>query len=341
MPARRSAHALAAFLAAVALALAGCTAGGDAGSTSQDKAAVKEGAAKEDAGAAPGATGPGPSGAKASTPPKAAASHIIRTATVSVQVKDVAKALDAARTAAVDAGGYVGDETTTRDEEDAEHTEVVLRVPVERYDAVLADLQGTGKLLERTSKAEDVTDQVVDVASRVQSQRASVARVRELMGRARSLSDVVSLEGELSRRQADLESLLAQQASLKDRTSLATITLTLSQTPPKAPEKADDDPGVLDALSGGWDAFVTALRWIVMVLAAILPFLLAAAVLAIVWWRLVRPRRTPRPAATTPAFVSGFPQTRPGEGGGNEEGDEGHEGDGGNEGGEGEKTERP
>ncbi|RST19959.1 DUF4349 domain-containing protein, partial [Streptomyces sp. WAC04770] len=38
------------------------------------------------------------------------------------------------------------------------------------------------------------------------------ARVRELMDKAEKLSDVVTLEGELSSRQADLESLLAQQA---------------------------------------------------------------------------------------------------------------------------------
>ncbi|MET8974986.1 DUF4349 domain-containing protein [Streptomyces sp. NPDC004539] len=291
MPARRSAHALAAFLAAVALALAGCSAGGDSGSAGQDKAAAKEDSAR-------GGTGSGPSGVRASTPPKAAVSSIIRTAAIGVQVKDVSKALAAARTAAEDAGGYVGDETTTRDEDDAEHTEVVLRVPVERYDDVLSALQGAGKLLNRTSKAEDVTDQVVDVASRVQSQRASVARVRELMDRATSLSDVVSLEGELSRRQADLESLLAQQASLKDRTSLATITLTLTQTPPKAPAE-DDDPGVLDALSGGWHAFVSVLRWIVVVLAAALPFLALGALLVALWRRVLRPLLPA--ASSTPA----------------------------------------
>ena len=59
--------------------------------------------------------------------------------------------------------------------------------------------------LDRTAKAEDVTDQVVDVDSRIKSQRASVARVRELMDRATKLSDVVELEGELSNREADLE----------------------------------------------------------------------------------------------------------------------------------------
>jgi len=316
-PARiRSAHALAAFLAAVALALAGCSAGGDAGSASQDKAAAKEGAEQKEGAVqedtARGATGSGPSGTKASAPPKTVASNVIRTATLGVQVPDVPKALAAARTAAEDAGGYVGDETTSRDEDDAEHTEVVLRVPVARYDDVLTALQGSGKLLNRSSKAEDVTDQVVDVASRVQSQRASVARVRELMDRATSLSDVVSLEGELSRRQADLEALLSRQASLKDRTSLATITLSLTRTPPKEHAEKDDDPGVLDALFGGWGAFMSVLRWIVVVLAALLPFLLLGAALALVWWYLVRPRRAPRPAVAAGAGLPGFPAARSG-----------------------------
>ncbi len=85
-------------------------------------------------------------------------------------------------------------------------------MPVERYEEVLDELEGAGELLERSAKAEDVTDQVVDVDSRVKSRRASVVRVRELMDKATKLSDVVTLEGELSTRQAELEALLARQS---------------------------------------------------------------------------------------------------------------------------------
>jgi hypothetical protein len=221
-----------------------------------------------------------------------------------VQVKDVPKALDEARSTTENAGGYLGDESTTRDEEGHERTRVVLRVPVDQYDAVLAGLQGTGKLLERTAKAQDVTDQVVDVESRIRSQRASVARVRELMDQATKLSDVVTLEGELSRRESDLEALEAQQASLKDRTSLATITLSLSETPVKKAAKEDDDPGFVDALAGGWDAFVTMLRWLAVVIGAVLPFVAVAALIVLVWLRIVRPRlpRRPAPAPVTSAM---------------------------------------
>ncbi|WP_079658906.1 DUF4349 domain-containing protein [Streptomyces sp. 3214.6] len=286
----RPAHVLPGLLLAGALALTGCSAADDAGSGAKaDRAAVGE-AATGNAAAQDAKEGGGAGASKATGAPKLTANRIIRTASLTVQVKDVPKALDEARATTENAGGYVGDETTVRDQDGAERTRVVLRVPVEKYDDVLAALQGAGKLLERTAKAQDVTDQVVDVDSRIASQRASVARVRELMDRATKLSDVVTLEGELSSREADLEALLAEQASLKDRTNLATVTLTLSQKQ-VAPAAEDDDPGFVDALAGGWDAFVTMLRWIAVAFGAVLPFLAVAALLLLAWLRLVRPRR--------------------------------------------------
>ncbi len=286
----------AAFLTAV-LALTGCSASDSAGSSADGAAGGANEKAVGDSGAGAGAGAADRANASQVTKaPDLTKSHIIRTAKLTVRVKDVPKALDAARTAAESAGGFVGDESTSRDEEGRERTRVVLRVPTDAYEEVLAELEGTGRLVEREAKAKDVTEQVVDVESRITTQRASVARIRELMDRATKLSDVVTLEGELSSRQADLEALLAQQASLKDRTSLATITLHLSEAPVQRSGGEDDDPGIVDALAGGWNAFVTMLRWIVLVLGAILPFALALALVVFLWLRLVRPRLPHRPA---------------------------------------------
>ncbi|MBZ3904592.1 DUF4349 domain-containing protein [Streptomyces griseiscabiei] len=294
---RRPAGTLAALLLAAALALTGCSGGGDdaaslsSGAEAQSKADA--GAVRQQEGAAAEDTSDGKA---ADVPPSIASSHIIRTATLTVRVKDVPKALGEARTAVENAGGYVGDESTTRDGKDRERTRVVLRVPAEEYEEVLSALEGTGELIERKTKAQDVTDQVVDVESRIKTQQASVARIRELMNRATKLGDVVTLEGELSTRQADLEALLAQQKSLKDRTSLATITLSLSETAVKKADKKDEEPGFMDALAGGWNAFVAVFRWLAMALAAILPFALLTALALLVWFRVTR-TRAPRPAA--------------------------------------------
>ncbi|MGW6904455.1 DUF4349 domain-containing protein [Streptomyces sp. NPDC054940] len=320
-------RALAGLLLTAALVLTGCSASDDSGGSSKAAADEAAQAAEPQASAAQGAPDSGTGSGKAA-PVKVPASHIIRTASLTVQVKDVPKALDEARTSTENAGGYVGNETTTRDEEGHERTRVVLRVPVDSYAEVLTELEGAGKLVERSAKAQDVTDQVVDVESRIKSQRASVARIRELMDQATKLSDVVTLEGELSTRQADLEALLAQQSSLKDRTSLATITLTLSETPVKKVAKDDDDPGFLDALAGGWGAFVTLLRWIAVAFGAVLPFAVVAALIVLLWLKVLRPRLPRRPATAPMTSALGplptaHPAPRPtraGDEGGREQG---------------------
>ncbi|MYU24247.1 DUF4349 domain-containing protein [Streptomyces sp. SID8352] len=313
----RTVPAAAGVLLAAALTLTGCSADDsgvpdratDRAAAPANKAAGAEAAAGTEAaaGAAAGDRAAGAPSDGARTAPRSASS-IVRTVSLTVRVKDVPEALAAARAAAEDAGGYVGDESTTRGSDGHERTRVVLRVPVDSYREVLTELEGAGRLVSREAKAEDVTDQVVDVESRIASQRASVARVRELMDQATRLSDIVALEGELGTRQAELESLLARQKSLKDRASLATITLSLSETAPQARDSGEDDgPGFADALSGGWDAFVTVLRWLLLVIGAVLPFAAVGAVLLLVWLRVLRPllaRRAPAapfpPAAPLP-----------------------------------------
>lgn len=290
------------------LLVGGCGAGdaSDAGGGSNDlKASAEKGIADEQYAPGDSAASAAPEAAKSgerqnkAPKPGAAGTHVIRTTELSVEVRSAPKAAAAARSTVEASGGLVATESTERIDDEHETSHLVLRVPQDSYQEVLRELTGSGKLLSRSSNAKDVTDQVVDVESRIATQRASVTRVRELMDKAEKLTDVVTLEGELSSRQADLESLLAQQASLKDRTSLATITLDLTE--PDAPRKdgKDDDPGFLDALGGGWDAFVTMFRWIAVAIGAAAPFL-ATAALVLVVWRVLRARRAARTAVAAP-----------------------------------------
>jgi hypothetical protein len=307
----RATPAFAAALLAVSLTIAGCGASDEQSSGRADSKADSraDNRGQQDSAAGAAAAKPGSEGRKAQQPaPPGAAAHVIRTAELTVRVKDTQQALAAARATAESAGGRVENESTERTDDGQVESRVVLRVPQQAYDSVLAELAGTGTLLARKAEARDVTDQVVDVDSRVASQRASVTRVRELMDRATDLSDVVTLEGQLSSRQAALESLLAQQATLKDRTTLATITLALSE-PPAAEQPKNDEPGFLDALSGGWHAFLSSLRWIGVVLAAVAPFVAALALIYLLWRRVRAWRRRAGSAAGArePATVPAQP----------------------------------
>ncbi|GAA3653293.1 hypothetical protein GCM10023079_48030 [Streptomyces chitinivorans] len=308
-PARRGAPA--ALLLAAALAVTGCGAAGDGDGSAgakadrgvaapeaarqeagqqagQEAGAYEQGASQADRGSADGESA-------ADDAPDPAATHVIRTASLTVTAEDVPEKLARARTVVETAGGYVADEDTDSDSEGHDRSRMTLRVPPEEYQGVLDELAGLGEQVERKVSTKDVTDQVVDVESRIKTQKASVERVRKLMDEAGALSDVVTLEAELSSRQADLEALQSRLKSLESRTGMATITLVLREpdAEPAEPEE-DGTPSFLDALAGGWHAFVSTVRWITVVLGVLLPFAAAALLVALVW-RLVRPWLPRRP----------------------------------------------
>jgi hypothetical protein len=203
---------------------------------------------------------------------------IVHTAEETVEVPDIDRAVSAVE-AAVDAtGGLVA--RSERSGGDTPSANLRLRVPPSSFESFLDRIGKLGTVSDRTLTGEDVTDQVVDVAARVQTQRASVDRVRALMNSATSLKDVVTLEGELSAREADLEALLAKQNKLKDQTDLATVTVHLVTPGHAAAAAAHHRRGFAAGLGNGWAAFTAAAVGAATVLGAVLPFAVAIAVLA-------------------------------------------------------------
>lgn len=329
----RAALALAALVAGGAL-LAGCSGSGssdEGGADARNEASAEREGARDgaeaggEASAAPDAEsteetedtdggGAGDGGADLATVAEVPdPSRLIQTATLTVAVSDVPESYAEAVRLTRTAGGYVSDESTTGGADDPFST-LTLRVPKEGYAGLLTDLAELGELSSRELATEDVGDQIVDTESRVETQRESVDRVRELMAEAETLDEIVRLESELSTRQAELESLEARLESLRGQTALATITLELyreGQPAPEPEEEDDDRPSVLDALLGGLDFVWLMLVWVAIAVGAALP---VVALLAALWllWRLVRPRLPldrlrPSRAAVPPLPVSAPP----------------------------------
>uniref|UniRef100_UPI000AB646BC DUF4349 domain-containing protein n=1 Tax=Peterkaempfera griseoplana TaxID=66896 RepID=UPI000AB646BC len=231
-----------ALLAALALLGSGCSAGTDGSSADSavgKRAAGSGSAANADVAAQPAAPGAAPGATAGAAGNATDGRSIAYTAELKLAAKDVSGALERLRALTAAAGGYVSSETVQGGDGTAEGSDgppdgsqVVVKVPSAAFDRTLSSFGQLGKVVQQHREAEDVTDKVVDVTSRLRTQRASVDRVRTLMGRAERITDVVALEGELSRREADLESLERQQEELTSRTSLSTITVDLVTVAP-------------------------------------------------------------------------------------------------------------
>ena len=153
---------------------------------------------------------------------------IIFRATIEVEVDDVAAAGREATQRIESLGGVVFGQTTTV--EPSPRTVLTFKVAPADFDQALEQLGGVGELVDQTITADDVTDRVVDLESRVLTAETSVERLREFLANAQTVQDVADLERELVARELELESLRGQLRTLRDQVALATITLTITET---------------------------------------------------------------------------------------------------------------
>jgi hypothetical protein len=343
-PRRRLAGA-AALVAAAALALAGCGGSSGSGGDSGNDAAAPEAASQPQGDAGTSAVQASPGGSAAAPEKREAVAGVaqsavrrVRTAQVTVEVKSLPTAAAAVRQIATDLGGIVGSETTGYGAAASQpatsgqvpptsapnptsavvgEAVIVLRVPEPKLDQALLRLSEVGKELTRTSSAEDVSARLADLESRVATQRRSLERVRALLAQATSLQEIVTIEAELSRREADLESLQAQQRALGDQATLSTVTAILrlpdAQPSPAMPVE-EDEAGFVAGLKDGWRALAVSTTVVLTVLGALLPPVVVLLVLGVpLWmlWRRFRPEPRPRPGRPPRPGAGPRPPVRP------------------------------
>jgi hypothetical protein len=297
---------LAAGAAAVLVLLSGCSSSSDdAGSASSDRemsVAAQAPAPDQAADAGGVAEVSAQSGGGDTSNGAVEQQKVISTGNVQLRSDDVGQSVFDVRKVVDVHGGTISEDDTETDKDGAAlRSRMVLRIPTADFDDAMTELEKVAKLVSSKRQSADVTTQVLDIDVRVEAQRRSIDRIQVLFDNATSIKDVVSIESELSRRQADLASLQAQQRYLADQTSMSTITLSVERTSTKAAPKADDDEaGFLSGLAGGWGALKTFLVGASTVAGALLPWLLLALVLAVPGWPLLRRlrRRAPTAAAT-------------------------------------------
>lgn len=230
-----------------------------------------------------------PAKAAAGTASRAtSAREVITTGALSITVDTPSAAAEEAVHIADAAGGHVDG----RDERPSAggnpgSAHLVLRIPTAKLDAAITQLKKLGRVEKVSQSTQDVTGQAKDLDARITALTTSVDRLIELMARATTTADLISIESALSDRQASLESLQSQKRGLDDQVDLATLTVefgTVATAPVRPPAT------FLSGLVAGWGSFVGFVSGLLVVIGVVLPWVVVAGViggiiLLVVRWR--------------------------------------------------------
>lgn len=246
--------------------------------------------------------------------------ELIATGSLSLRVDDIDASAAAVADAAEARGGYVEslnvgsngmivdgrvmDGNSTVMPASPNGAWVQVRVPADQLTATMDELAGLGEVTASNVSRQDVTDQAVDLRARMTSAEASVARLTELMAQSASVADLIAAESALAERQATLESYQQQLEMLEGQVSMSSLSVDLTL----AQETVEADPaGFGDGLIAGWNGLVATLNGIVIGLGFLLPWIVVAAVAAVIVWAIGRgirgrqARRAERPTRESSA----------------------------------------
>ena len=217
--------------------------------------------------------------------------QVIVTGSMVVTVDSPADAAaDAARIAEASGGRVDARSETAPTDGDKGRATLTLRLPSDGLQQTLESIEALGELEQLDLETSDVTTEVEDLDARISALEKSLARLRILLGKAKTIADLITLETEITSRQGELESLQSQQRYYADQVDLSTIDLSLIS---EADAPVDTPDTFLSGLAAGWGAFVAFIGGLLVVVGALIPWavflgLLGAGVYFFIRWRIRR-----------------------------------------------------
>lgn len=177
---------------------------------------------------------------------------------------------------------YGGDtlNSSTSTSEYGKYFELTLRVTSNRFDEAMMDLRKLGKEIEYTTSSEDVTNQYMDLDSRLTARTNLKNRLTVILNRADKIGDILSIQDRITGVEQEIESLKGQMKYLEGMSSYSRIHVSISG-PGSGPIDDGEDPMFVKGLKKIWEAFQQAILWIIMFLAVVAPF--ALIVWLVVW----------------------------------------------------------
>ena len=192
---------------------------------------------------------------------------VIYNAYVSLETTDIQGTLARIRALAESYGGYVA--SSSRSTYGMQNrAEISIRVPKDRFQAAVQQIESYGKVLDENTSSEDITQQYIDLKARLNNLLKQEERLREILDMTKTVDEILRVENELARIRGEIESLQGQINYLEGNVEMSLIQVLLTEpVPPFTPPGMDWGETLEVAIMG----LFTVLRGMVILVVSLVP----------------------------------------------------------------------
>jgi hypothetical protein len=240
---------------------------------------------------------------QASTAAQASDSRkIIMSASISLQTTGYDKSVMDLETLVTQYGGFVQDSSTegTGKSDSSRTASYVVRIPSSKLDDFLNSVGGIGKVISKSKKGQDVTQDYFDTDARLTTLKAEEARILDILKKTTNMTDVITVEQRLTDVEDQIEQLTGELQKWDSLVDLSTVNINISEV--KVITSTPDNFGsrIASVFSSSLNALVVTLKYILIVIIAVLPFAVVIGVILVVVYLILRRRKKYKKSVAPP-----------------------------------------
>lgn len=163
---------------------------------------------------------------------------LIKTVDMDVETQEFDNLLSTIENQVNELGGYIESMNTYNGSRyytysytysDPRNADMTIRVPKDKLNAFLSTVTDNSNVVRRSENVEDVTLAYVDLESHRDALRTEQTRLLELLEKAESLEDIITIEQRLSEVRYQLESMESRLRTYDNQVDYSTVNLTIEE----------------------------------------------------------------------------------------------------------------
>lgn len=156
---------------------------------------------------------------------------IIYNGDLTVKTKDYEEFYQELEQLIQDKNGYMVHTSTHQNEQEQMQATITLRVPKEQFYPFVHSVPSISDEISHSNiNGEDVTEQYVDLESRLKAKEKIEERLLSFMDKAEKTEDLIAISKDLERVQEEIETIQGRMKYLQNQSDFSTLTLNIQET---------------------------------------------------------------------------------------------------------------
>jgi hypothetical protein len=162
---------------------------------------------------------------------------VIYHAKIRMEVKEFQKIQQTIEQLVQNQGGYIVQANVYESEDHRLEGTVMTRIPQAKFQTFLGQLEKLAmKVHSRNVTGQDVTEEFVDLESRLKSKQAVEERLYQFLKDAKDTKDLLAISNDLARVQEEIEQIKGRMKYLQNQSALSTVTIHLFENKVVVPD---------------------------------------------------------------------------------------------------------